>query len=327
MPEFTFVIPEPADFISGGNSYNRQLVDAIHVEGGSVSHISYEQFKTSASDKTCYVFDTIYFESIQKDGLAVPSGSIGLIHHLESLYPLSEKVFALNDLPVLQKFAGFVVSSHFTKSYILSHGLDSPIVVIEPAFHVSKRSTIPQKGKLNALMVNNIVPRKGILPFLKALAYEKMPPYYRLQIVGDLNSDPAYARSCMEIVRQDSLLKRTVKFKGLQDDLTLKKMHEKSSLFVSASYMETFGMAIQEASVHGLPLLVLEGGNAANHVVEGRNGWAEKSMEKLVKRFAGLANNPDLVIEIQQKAHSYRHPYMTSYRDGAKFFLEFTNRF
>ncbi len=324
MTDFTFVIPDPSEFISGGNSYNRQLIDAIHQAGGAVTHMTYEQFKISIRTSSRHIIDTIYFENFRQDGVKVPDGSIGLIHHLASLYPLSEEVFKHVDLPVLRQLAAFVVSSQFTRSYLQSHGLDKPIIVVEPALKTAIRSAPHRTGKLNAIMVNNIVPRKGLLPFLEAIALEQIPPYYRIQIVGDLKSDADYAQACMETVLKDPLLKRTVQFLGSQDDLAVAKLYARSNLFISASYMETFGMSVQEASNIGLPLLVLEGGNTSNHVEQGINGWVENSMTNLAKRLDQVIAHPDTFIEIQQQAFHYRHPYMDSYQDGAELLLEFT---
>jgi len=326
MTEFTFVIPDPTGFISGGNSYNRQFIDAMHQFGGSVSHMTYDQFRTSPKGGTCHIIDTIYFENILRDRTSVPAGSIGLIHHLASLFPLSEEVFEQVDRPVLQQFAAFIVSSIFTRDYLRSHGLSQPVVVIEPAKKAINRSTTARTGKVNAIMVNNIVPRKGVLAFLETIAKEKIPPYYRIQIVGDLDSDAEYARACMHIVQNDSLLKRTIHFPGLQDDPTVTKLYARSNLFISSSFMETFGMSVQEASIVGLPLLVLDGGNTSNHVRQGVNGWVEDSVKNLAKRLDFIVSHPELFIDIQQKAHSYQHPYVESYQDGAEMFLEFVKR-
>ena len=234
MTDFTFVIPDPNSLISGGNSYNRQLIEAIHQIGGSVSHMTYDQFKSSDRTSTCHIIDSIYFDNIRNDGVVVPDGSIGLIHHLSSLYPLSEEVFEQVARPILKQFSAFLVSSQFTGSYLQAHGLDQPTVVVEPALKAIDRNTTPLSAKVNAIMVNNIVPRKGILPFLEALALEKVPPYYRIQIVGDLDGNTAYARMCMDTVRKDSLLNRTVQFSGAQDDHTVAKLYSRSNLFISS---------------------------------------------------------------------------------------------
>jgi len=157
------------------------------------------------------------------------------------------------------------------------------------------------------------------------MASERLPPHYRIQIVGDLKSDKEYSRACTEIVLKDPLLKRTVQFSGLQEDAAVAKLYSRSNLFISASFMETFGMSVQEASILGLPLLVLEGGNTSNHVVPGVNGWVESSMINLVKRFGHLIAHPEVFIEVQNQAYHYRHPYVDSYLIAAELLLQFVH--
>jgi len=287
--------------------------------------MSYEQYKANPTSQTRYIFDTLYFENIRRDRIVIPDGSIALIHHLISLYPFSAEIFENIDRPILQKFAAFITTSQFTKIYLRSYGIDKPIVVIEPALKTTISRTTPRAGKINAIMVNNIVPRKGVLPFLEAIVLEKIPPDYRIKIVGDMKGDSAYSKACTETVHNDPLLKRTVQFLGLQDDVIVTKLYSKSNLFISASYMETFGMSIQEASNHRLPLLVLEGGNTSNHVVPGVNGWFEHSMKNLVKRFAHINAHPYEFVEIQKSAYGFQHPYAQTHRDGAALFLKFIN--
>jgi glycosyltransferase involved in cell wall biosynthesis len=326
-----FVIPNPTDFISGGNSYNLKLIDAIHEVGGEVSHITYKQFRSTPVSTARYIFDTIYFEDMSSDDIALPDGAIGLIHHLSSLYPLSDEVFEKVDRPILQMFTAFVVSSQFTKEYLRSQGLNQPIAVIEPAKpdvdQILPTNMRKEPGpKIKAILVNNIVARKGVRELLEALARESIPPFYKIQIVGDMTIDQAYSKLCTDSVRDNPNLQKTVTFLGSQDDFTVSKLYSRSNLFISASHMETFGMSIQEASILGLPLLVLDGGNAPNHISPGVNGWVETSIPKIAKRIAYLMDNPDEFIKIQTSALNYRHPYIESYREGAPILLNFINK-
>ena len=57
MTDFIFIIPDPSEFISGGNSYNRKLIHAIAQAGGSVQHMTYEQFKDIPSTPARHVFE------------------------------------------------------------------------------------------------------------------------------------------------------------------------------------------------------------------------------------------------------------------------------
>jgi glycosyltransferase involved in cell wall biosynthesis len=114
-----------------------------------------------------------------------------------------------------------------------------------------------------------------------------------------------------------------VKFLGAQDDSTVIAFMQKSNLFISTSFMETFGMSIQEAAITGLPLLVLEGGNAANHVRAGQNGWHAVDMASLVRIFEQLVDKPVSLDEMTKKAATVNHTYPTSWIGSARAIIEF----
>jgi glycosyltransferase involved in cell wall biosynthesis len=65
-----------------------------------------------------------------------------------------------------------------------------------------------------------------------------------------------------------------------------------ASLLVSASGMETFGIALQEAQAFGVPILALDRGNAREHVQHGVNGFLATSLGELAASFLDLVRGP-----------------------------------
>jgi glycosyltransferase involved in cell wall biosynthesis len=86
-------------------------------------------------------------------------------------------------------------------------------------------------------------------------------------------------------------------------------MHEayrRANLFISASRMETFGMALQEARAHGLPILALDAGHARHHFTDGEDGVLCDSLPALVAQLLALARDPARLRVLVARARASR---------------------
>jgi glycosyltransferase involved in cell wall biosynthesis len=203
---------------------------------------------------------------------------------------------------------GILVTSQFSKNEILKRGFVSkPILVVSPApavvarrklnmeTRVEPRSTrqISRHRMFFGLMVSNLVRGKGVLEFLKKLERYLGPNLsFSLTIVGSNDLEPEYATACHRFVMESSVLKGNVRFAGKTGLGELRKHYERNNFFISASLMETFGMALQEARLSGLYLLVLDAGNAALHVRSNLDGRIFSSTARLAQRTAEIIRNP-----------------------------------
>ena len=318
-----FVAPDPSEFISGGNIYNRNLIEALVARGCSVELMS----TLPAADEKydCTILDSIYFNLIEK--APAPPNTFALVHHLGSLYPMSADRFETEDRPLLDKCDNYVVTSPFMQEFLTRKGyaLDS-ITMVEPVAPPLAKSNRAPVTKVKAVMLNNLVERKGVLDFLTQLAKAEVPPYYTLRIIGSPDAEPEYSAACHELVRSNANLSKTVSFLGSQDDAGVKSVMQKSNLFISASKMETFGMSIQEASLQGLPLLVCEGGYSGRHVIPGENGWRVNGTEEAVKVFARLTAQPGELSVMAERAFVTESIYATSCDKSAESLVRFLAR-
>jgi len=171
------------------------------------------------------------------------------------------------------------------------------------------------------LMIGSCIPRKGQLEFLKALSASDIPPYYTLTIAGTLSADTVYASQCANIILQHEHLRKCVRLLGEQDAETMQKLYDKANLFVSASAMETFGMAIQDAVVCGLPVLALEGGYAAEHIADGINGYRCRTLAQVVLQLKRCVDNPLHFRSLQNQARAFKPEY-DSWDAAAEMFIE-----
>jgi glycosyltransferase involved in cell wall biosynthesis len=85
--------------------------------------------------------------------------------------------------------------------------------------------------------------------------------------------------------------------------------------------METFGMAIFEARAHGLPVLALDGGNAARHFADGENGIRCASAAELARTLVELANDELRMRELFRRAQATRVSSDYGWTEAARRFL------
>jgi glycosyltransferase involved in cell wall biosynthesis len=298
LKRLIFVVPDPDKFHSGGNLYNAALINALESFGQNCSIVEPEQLPVADfKKKSIFFWDTLFLSQLAK---RQPDCNNWLIvHHLESLYPpvgyTSNQWFQEKEAPLLEKFDRFLVSSTYTAEYLKQRGFsDEKIIVIVPA--LGMKPEIPQRQfkSVNALIVANLQERKGIEPFLKALVEKDLPEGLTITIAGSAKFEPAYAQRCIELMDKSPVLKKHFRYLGEVAPEGIWKLYDKANLLISTAFMETYGMALQEAAAKGLPLLVLNGGNAPNHIVEGKNGIVCDNMESLIDQLYHFTGNPGL---------------------------------
>ena len=172
------------------------------------------------------------------------------------------------------------------------------------------------KPDLRAILVANLIERKGILDFLQEVSKYSWKQGSSISLVGSSEIEPAYAQECLYLLQNDSSLSALVKYKGVLQREEVWQSLQESNLFISAATMETFGMAIQEAVASGLPLLVLKGGYVAEHFKMGAAGRSFGKLADLVAFLKKLEDDEELFLQFQGKAVSNQKAYYT-WKDAA----------
>lgn len=281
-----FVVPDFSAFVSGGNIYNEALIAALQSKNYPCQNISFDEFAFlfKKEESALFFIDTLFLKEIAPLLLLPRNGAeIWLIvHHLESLYPpvgtTSSNYFKTYEAPLLKLFDGFLTSSQFTANYLQQQrGLSQKTIVVPPAVKYFPKS-IPKKSstKIHALLVANLVERKGIFPFLQAfsqLDWTTWQDHLQITIIGSKTMSPEYAEACRKIVDESPILTAIVQLKGTVPETKVPSFYQQANLFISTAFMETYGMALQEASLFQLPLLAVNGGNVKTHLEDGKNGF------------------------------------------------------
>lgn len=328
----TFVIPDVNAFQSGGNIYNKNLIDGLLSIGYSIKVMDWDTFNNVKEiGKGYYFFDTLYFAQL---ATFLPKKTntaqfFLIVHHLESLYPpknwTSKDYFLEKEYPILKLFDGFLTSSQFTANYLVDNYLVTKKIVLPPAINFqpiinTKKST----ADIQAVMVANLVERKGILPFLKSLVKSpiiQQAKNLQLHLIGTNKMEPNYAEACLQLIEKDPELKKIISYHGQLSSLQVHSFYQEANLFLSTAFMETYGMSLQEARAFRLPILALKGGNVENHVENGRTGWLVDNMSEVVHRLENLVKRPKDLVQIQQCIVQQTSNNFYNWETAAKQFL------
>ncbi len=288
-----FVLPEILDIPSGGNLYNAHLIGALRAQDQSVTILDWPAYRKvrAAGLPGLFWIDTLFLSAYQELApLSVAGQQEGLIvHHLESLYPpqghSSDEWFAQHEATLLQRFDYFLATSDYTGDYLVRRGFaPEKIIVAPPALAFAPQEREVNTEEVRALMVANLVERKGILPFLQALEHNwAQSGPFSLTLIGSDEIEPAYAAACRAYIAQRPALASRVLLTGALLPQKTFRYYRYANLFLSPAFMETYGMALQEARSFRLPILALDGGNARAHIRDGSNG-------KLFADHLGMAN-------------------------------------
>ncbi|MDQ2644832.1 MAG: glycosyltransferase family 4 protein [Myxococcota bacterium] len=294
-PMLTLFLPRESHTLSGGNLYNRELLAALRRQVEVATPPIDELWNVLARGTAgTYLIDTLDLGAAPAIERRAPGQRFGLlVHHLPSLEPglrLSDPAREL-ERQVLGRFDFWVTTSTFARHLLLARDLPSDRVFsVPPGLGAVERGARELGSSLSALSAGNLIPRKGLLPLLTALARSvRDDDDFTLSIAGRHDAHPEYAEACRQLVTNSPRLEKRITFLGAVPPEQMPALYRQSSLFVSASEMETFGMALQEARAFGVPILALDRGNAREHVEVGRTGVLTASLDDLCAALLGFA--------------------------------------
>jgi glycosyltransferase involved in cell wall biosynthesis len=315
-----FVLPAQHGLISGGNIYNERLIDALAALTGPDLNdapdsndapdlhdaqrpvrtltVAEGQAAMRAGAPGTYFIDTLNLGDFI-ELLAQPHARqrrILIVHHLPSLEPgidPDDPALAI-ERATLPRFDGFLTTSSYTTALLRERGhTTQDIMTVPPALSARDRQALRCPPGVRALLVGNLIPRKGVLPLLHALDAAVTPDdRFDIDVVGGTVLDPDYAGACARLVASSPRLGPRVHLRGEVAHAEMDAYYGAASVVISASSMETFGMALQEARAWGLPILALDGGNARNHFAPGQNGALHGTVPALVHGFLALVRDP-----------------------------------
>lgn len=293
-----FVCPDPDRFISGGNLFNRRLMDRLRQQGWSVQQSEWPLpgHHSSICESVFYFFDSIDFPDLLSRELPRPSAL--LCHYLPGM---EQAATAASAPPAWRKLATafdlHLAPSALVRRLLIAKAAVSAqhILVLPPFFEAAEPLVGVENDPPRILLVANLVPVKGILPFLQALqrslADSKKAPAFELRIIGD-RLDADYAAAVDRFLAASRELAGRVRLSRPIPNADLLELFRRSDLLVSSSYFESFGMAVYEALSMGLPVLALNRGNLPYLITDGINGLLFNSLERLSEELLEVMKQP-----------------------------------
>lgn len=303
------VVPSLDGPVTGGTRFNAQLVAALKRAGHEVV------VRGEPSGEGMAWVDTLFMDRVAAWS---ERAAVGLLTHwLPSLVRVGEGV-ALEELgdderATLRRAAAFVVPSPFMCGVLVRLGVAAErIGIVEPG-SVAELGAREPADRLRAVLVGNVTEGKGVLELVEALRGSEG---ISLRIVGSMMADAAYA----DRVRAAA--------QGLDVELVGAVPHDRclaivseSDVLVSASRMESYGMAIADGRACGVPVLARAGGNVGNLVEAEAGGELVTDVGALAMALRRLAADRD---ELERRVALARLGRRTrSWDEVAKDFVAF----
>nr|WP_321236194.1 glycosyltransferase family 4 protein [uncultured Psychroserpens sp.] len=267
------------DVISGGNIYNTAIIEGLRQKGFEID------YNASPVDKDydMSIVDSLCMNEIDTNRLK--HNSIALIHQLPKL--------RTDQLNFYRTHTKFIVTGEPTKQELITHWQinENNISIIRPGLHEYwKPKTAYEDQPKRIIIVSNFIQNKGFemaIQILKRLNHLDL----KFDIVGNNKLDKVYAKTIIKSI-QHTNANVTFHFNLNQQEVYNQLIE--SDIFLSLSKSESFGMAIFEALVLGLPCITYKTGDYnyfssyPNYV--GLDDYSENSFSEVLE---GWNTNPE----------------------------------
>lgn len=332
---------------SGGYRYNRKLRDFLVRKGDTVDVISLPAPDTIGGhgdiDDEAYVtqldrqFDILLvdgwtakslWQAIER--LDTPESIIGLVHLLRSGPGAHCEEDAHSEQTFLESVDGAICTSRDTEQRVLDRAT-LPTIVAPPSGRIEDaalseqaiRTRATRSGPLHVLFVGNVLPRKGVTDLVKAVSMTD--PQITLTVIGDVESDPAYAAKAQSLGSQSGMADR-MQFCGRVTERELTEQLRSCHVLALPSLYEGFGMVILESMEYGVVPIGSTVGGADEIVTHGETGYLvdPEDPEQLCHRLRTLQHDREQLAEIGIRAADRvaRHPSWEETFDGIRPFLQ-----
>ena len=288
-----FVIYGSLDTRSGGYLYDRKLVEYLRSQGDRV-----EVFSLPWRNYVAHLTDNLHFrlpsnlDLLIQDELNHPSliaanaekrpyPIISLVHHLRcsEFRPRWQNTFyRIVEKNYLKSVDGFIFNSKTTQSVVHQLiGNSKPDIVAYPPTdrfgEAIAEEEIIHRAKTNPLRVlflGNVIYRKGLHTLLEVLSHQRSA--IRLEVVGSLDSEPAYASQMQKFVKANGLSPFVTFHSSLDKQPLIDRLRQAHVLVVPSSY-EGYGIVYLEGMGFGLPAIGTTSGAAREIIGDGVDGF------------------------------------------------------
>jgi glycosyltransferase involved in cell wall biosynthesis len=346
------VVPGDPNTPTGGHIYDREILAALAARGWRTAvhslDASFPRPTPAALRDARAVFARIATGSVVViDGVALPGlerlleeearrlNLVALVHHPVALETGVDAATA-ERLQAAERYAlacvqRVITPSHWTARALAAYDVPTGrIRVVEPGADqrtahgsTDARAAIGAAAErtadsLHLLCVATLTPRKGHAVLLEALA-ELRERRWHLTCAGSLQRDVATVGALQRQIDRLSL-KNRISLLGDLDAEALGRLYERSDVFVLASYLEGYGMALAEAVAHGLPIVSTTAGAIPETVPASASLLvAPGDSRALAKALASIMDDSSLRATLAANARAARASLPTWSSAAAKF--------
>ena len=337
--KFGLVIYGFLETLSGGYLYDRKLVEYLRSQGDSVEIISlpWRNYAAHLMDNLTFKLprnlDIVIQDELNHPSLIFanqgkhPYPIISLVHHLRcsELRPKWQNTFyRWVEKQYLQSVDGFIFNSRTTERVVnrLLENRKPTVIGFPPTdrfgtplseYEVIERA---KKQEFRILFLGNVIYRKGLHTLLKAVS--GLLSAFRVDVVGSLNSEPAYVKRIQEIIAKHNLSSFILLHGSLDKEPVVKKLKQAHVLVVPSSY-EGFGIVYLEGMGFGLPAIGTTAGAASEIIEHGKTGYLIEPDDSntLAKHLQSLAEDRGLLTRLSLNARE-RYLRQPSWKETAK---------
>jgi glycosyltransferase involved in cell wall biosynthesis len=321
-----FLIPGDINTLTGGYVYDKIIINGlrnlgygitVHQLGGDFPFPSAENLEHCKR-----ILDSIP----NRELVFIDSLAFGPMHMLLKDYQGKNPILPIIHLPLSQNpnyneeskkllaeqerrafdYANSVVAvSWFTKQLIVGYGVnpDNVWVITPGVFRVPRKTEYPGLPE-NILCVGSFLPGKGQLVLVHALA--DMQQYaWSLSMYGIPEFDTDYVQSIKKTIDEAGLAKRVLMHKQVSGD-ELNAAYLRTDLFILPSLFENFSMALNDALIHGIPVITTTAGGIPFSVPKSMGLFISPgSQGELKQAIKELLTNSSLYKHLYRSASQY----------------------
>ncbi len=283
-----FIHPPLDAFTSGGNVFNRHIIEHAQQSQYPLNSIPVsveqlpQQIKTILSHNTpgVIVWDSLFMDELGKGHLLEsPTHHALLLHYLPSLNPrLTDRhryMLQNQETKAINSVDSLIVTGRRVKNVLSRIYPSTPIILSQPGvdniFLLSERTAQPSRQTKNLLTVGCLTADKGYIHLLEILSQLRQHPWI-WHISGDQNRDPAFFKEFNAKIRKLNLDQRII-FHQTSSSKRLAELLKTIDVFMSASYYESFGMALAEAVAAHIPAIATETGHCQKLIKHQTSGY------------------------------------------------------
>lgn len=240
---------------------------------------------------------------ILDSSIAHPKEKEEIMKNVNSMYPIWNSVFNSKSKILIESehseyvlASNVVVASSFTLNSLVKNGITHEKIFINP-YGVDSAKFTPYKSQneeIQFIFVGTIGVRKGIPTLVKV--WESINKKdAKLRLIGYLSED-------IKNLIHDS----SIEIVGHVSRDEVKKLMQKSDVFVFPSFFEGFGLVLLEALSCGLPLISTTNTAASDLISEGEEGFIIEPGDEqaLTEKMQYFIDNPHVIPQMSQKARA-----------------------